>query len=90
MAPHPKFPVPSTFQDLEREPYNLLPYPDDFDDNDEDARADSFNALVQKIEHGNRYLTIQYDQQKDADSEEGEEEDWIEEGRLQAMYTLVR
>jgi hypothetical protein len=91
MAPKSSFPIPSTLQDLEREPYNLLPYPEEFDDDDDDARADSFSTLVNKIEQGNRYLTMQYDQQGDGDDEdEVEEEQWMEEGRLQAIYTLVR
>jgi condensin complex subunit 1 len=42
---------------LEREPYNLLPYPDDFDDTDEAARADSFQALVCLLEQGNTTLS---------------------------------
>ncbi|GKY94720.1 hypothetical protein MPSEU_000437500 [Mayamaea pseudoterrestris] len=93
MAPSAScFPIPSTLQDLEREPYNLLPYPDDFNDDDDEARDDSFSALVRKVEHGNRYLTMQYDQQNNSGDDEDEEEDeqWMEEGRLQAIYTLVR
>ena len=50
------FPIPASLQDLEREPYNLLPYPNDFEDDDEAARADSFAALVGLIERGNRSL----------------------------------
>ena len=41
-----EFPVPSEFQDLERAPYNLHPYPDSFDDTTEASRADSFDALL--------------------------------------------
>ena len=48
------FPIPSSLQDLEREPYNLLPYPHDFDDEDEAARANSFCTLVDQIDHGNQ------------------------------------
>jgi hypothetical protein len=87
MASSSHFPIPSALNDLEREPYNLLPYPDDFQDDDEGVRADSFDALVSKIEEGNRYLTMQFDQDDDEDEESSE---WMEEGRLQAMYTLVR
>jgi hypothetical protein len=91
MAPSPSlFPIPSSLQDLEREPYNLLPYPEDFNDDDDGARTDSFNTLVSKIEQGNRYLTMQYDQQDAEDAQEDEDEQWMEEGRLQAIYTLVR
>ena len=43
-------------QDLEREPYNLLPYPDDFADDDEAARAESFESLVDLLDCGNRAL----------------------------------
>ena len=50
------FPIPSSLQDLEREPYNLLPYPHDFDDDDEAVRADSFSRLVEIVEQGNRSL----------------------------------
>ena len=91
-APQSRFPIPSTLQDLEREPYNLLPYPEEFDDDDEGTRADSFEALVSKIEQGNRYLTVQYDQKgaSEDDDEDEEEEQWMEDGRLQAVYTLVR
>ena len=38
------FPIPSSLQELESPPYNLLPYPHDFDDDDEAARAESFWA----------------------------------------------
>ena len=47
------FPIPSSLQDLERAPYNLLPYPTDFDDDDGVARAESFDRLVHIIECGN-------------------------------------
>jgi hypothetical protein len=90
-SPSSQFPIPSTLQDLEREPYNLLPYPDDFKDDDDASRADSFGALVLKLEQGNRFLTMQYDEAADDDDEdENADDEWMEEGRLQAMYTLVR
>ena len=50
------FPIPASLQDLEREPYNLLPYPDDFNDDDEAARADSFSQLVTLLDRGNQTL----------------------------------
>mmetsp|Transcript_51008 Transcript_51008/g.153332 ORF Transcript_51008/g.153332 Transcript_51008/m.153332 type:complete len:172 (-) Transcript_51008:351-866(-) len=33
------FPIPASLQDLERSPYDLLPYPPGFDDDDEAARG---------------------------------------------------
>jgi condensin complex subunit 1 len=85
------FPIPASFTDLERSPYNLLPYPQDFADDDEAARADSFNSLVQLLEQGNRALakggmTI-FDDSGDGIASSGE---WMDEDRMQAMYTLVR
>lgn len=81
------FPIPSSLQDLEREPYNLLPYPHDFDDEDEAARADSFGRLVELIDQGNQALLTDgialfqvYDGQRP----------WLDGDRIQALYTLVR
>ena len=51
------FTIPSTIQDLERAPYDLLPYPEDFDDDNEAARADSFASLVQLLQQGNRDIS---------------------------------
>jgi condensin complex subunit 1 len=48
------FTIPSALHDLERAPYHLLPYPENFDDDDEAARAESFDALVLLIESSNR------------------------------------
>jgi condensin complex subunit 1 len=81
------FPIPASLQDLERAPYNLLPYPENFDDDDEGARADSFDSLVDVLESGNRILvnsTLALFQ-----LEEGEDP-WNDGERIQAMYTLVR
>jgi hypothetical protein len=62
------FPIPSSLQDLEREPYNLEPYPRHFDEyqqqrgattattDDAASRADSFQHLVQSLQQGNRNL----------------------------------
>ena len=81
------FPIPSSLQDLERAPYNLLPYPHDFEDDDEAARADSFDALVSLIEQGNRTLgsgSLALFEDEDGD------DPWNDEERIQALYTLVR
>ena len=69
------FPVPSSIQDLERAPYDLLPYPEDFDDDNEAARADSFASLVTILQQGNRAAF---------------DDDWLDDERVQALYTLVR
>ncbi len=86
----PRFPIPASLQDLEREPYNLLPYPHDFDDDDEAARADSFSHLVTSIERGNQnlmsggaYLFQEHQALQECDV-------WMDGERIQAMYTLVR
>jgi hypothetical protein len=87
------FPIPASLQDLEREPYNLSPYPQDFDDDDEAARADSFGRLVEIVEQGNQALMsgglalFQQQQQYDYD---GQDEPWLQDDRIQAIYTLVR
>lgn len=79
------FTIPSSLQDLEREPYELLPYPTDFQDDNEAARADSFQKLVDFLAQGNHSLNAF------TFSEEASEEDkWLDEDRLQALYTLVR
>lgn len=87
-----KFPIPSTFQDLERDPYDLLPYPVGFADDDEVTRADSFDQLVVLLERGNRSLTnggIELFDSFDSSTHESQE-DWNSEDRIQALYTLVR
>ena len=90
------FPIPSSLQELESEPYNLDPYPPNFDDVDEATRADSFDALVGTLEGGNRTLSnggmVLFEE---AEEEEGDEEDggydpWMDRERVQALYTLVR
>jgi len=92
-----RFPIPSSLQDLEREPYNLIPYPHDFDDDDEAARADSFCQLVTLIERGNSslltgglYLFQQQQQQHNDPNVEEIYDPWMDGERVQAMYTLVR
>jgi hypothetical protein len=94
------FSVPTTLTDLERKPYRLLPYPDDFDDRSEDARAESFIALVDLLKEGNYTLTRvdwtpDVSDQDDAlhhnkSSRELSSSLWFCKERLQALYTLVR
>lgn len=83
------FPIPASLHDLERAPYNLLPYPYDFNDDDEAARADSFSGLVHLLEQGNRTLSsggiALFESQEEDDAEP-----WMDEDRVQALYTLVR
>ena len=83
------FPIPASLQDLEREPYNLLPYPNDFEDDDEATRADSFAQLVSLLERGNQALVSGglYLFQTDDD---GGYDPWMNGERVQALYTLVR
>jgi hypothetical protein len=81
------FPIPASLQDLEREPYNLLPYPQDFNDDDEASRADSFNTLVDLVERGNRTLMNGGLSLFETYEEQGP---WMDGDRVQAMYTLVR
>lgn len=76
-------------QDLERAPYNLLPYPDSFCDDDETARANSFQSLVYDLEQGNRILASS-DLLLFQQDEEDEDNEWMDEDRVQALYTLVR
>ncbi len=84
------FPIPSSIQDLERSPYNLLPYPNGFADDDEATRAASFSELVSLIEDSNRILKNgDIALFETPDGEEGFEE-WNDEERMQALYTLVR
>ena len=87
------FPIPASLQDLEREPYNLLPYPHDFEDDDEAARADSFVALVSLVERGNRSLEaggLSLFEIDTSDIDFTYTGPWNDEERIQALYTLVR
>jgi condensin complex subunit 1 len=85
------FPIPSVLQDLEKEPYNLLPYPAGFEDDDEATRANSFDQLVELIESGNRTLASGGLALFEVpEGEEEEFEQWNDEERVQALYTLVR
>ena len=85
------FPIPSSLQELESSPYNLLPYPSDFDDDDEAARAESFSKLIRLLEGGNRTLLSSGLGLFDVEDEEEEDYDvWNDTERIQALYTLVR
>lgn len=120
---------------MEREPYHLLPYPEDFHatDDDDDARAEAFLALVHRIEQGNHRLVMgvgggvggndtsaadwllhhvfgesgmvnaspNHNNNTAENGGEDEEEHphyyceeenevWMDEARMQALYTLVR
>ena len=83
-----RFPIPASLQDLEHAPYHLQPYPNDFDDVDEAARADSFERLLDSIEQGNFELqnggVALFVEDDDGDDV------WLQPSRLQALYTLVR
>lgn len=86
----PRFPIPLSLHDLEREPYHLLPYPENFEDDDETARANSFSALVQSLEQGNRTLQCSQMALFIVENDEDEDDPWMESHRMQALYTLVR
>ena len=91
----PPFPIPTSLQDLESSPYHLLPYPANFDDVDEAARADSFDALVELVERGNRTLInggmVLFEEEEGGEEGEGGGYDpWMDTERVQALYTLVR
>ena len=87
-----RFPIPVSLHDLEREPYNLLPYPADFPPdatNDEAARADAFDGLLRDVVTGNRRLVAATMRQLFVRHDD-DDEPWMEESRVQALYTLVR
>ncbi len=86
------FPIPSSLQELESHPYNLIPYPHDFDDDDEASRAESFDRLIRLLENGNRSLMScgMGLFEVDEGEEEGEYDVWNDGDRVQALYTLVR
>ena len=91
------FPIPASLQDLERDPYNLLPYPDSFDaDADDDERADAFQNLVDQLQEGNDLLAndgmalFYNNSTNDGMIEVAYNEPWMGHNRIQALYTLVR
>ena len=93
------FPIPASLQELEGTPYHLLPYPHDFDDEDEAARAASFGRLLRRLEDGNRVLArsgMDLFEAADDGADEGDGRDdgdaarWDDGARRQALYTLVR
>jgi len=90
MSSKSSFPVPSSLQDLERCPYNLLPYPIGFEDDDEASRAESFDKLVLLLERGNRTLISGGNALFKESNEEENCSKWNDEERIQALYTLVR
>jgi hypothetical protein len=84
-TPEPSFIVPSCLQDLERSPYNLLPYPEGFDESNEATRSTSFELLLDIVREGNgrlnsRGISLFFD----------DEEVWLDDNRMQSLYTLVR
>jgi len=87
-----RFPIPGSLQDLEHSPYNLFPYPTDFQDDDEATRAESFDNLVELLETGNELLskTGLALFEKDSEEEWNSGEEWPTVERMQALYTLVR
>jgi len=87
--PAAKFPIPSSLQDLEHPPYNLLPYPNDFDDDNEAARAQSFDRLVEFLNDGTKALT-RYGIQLFVTEDGDDDEPWLDTYRMQTLYTLVR
>lgn len=83
-----RFTIPSSLPDLERDPYNLQPYPESFQDSDEVVRGESFLELVRFIDQGNRTLASCSMQLFLPDDEY--DEPWLQRDRMQALYTLVR
>ena len=81
------FPIPPSFTSLESAPYNLLPYPLDFNDDDETCRAESFDRLITIVENGNRSLNCGG---YALFEEEDEGDVWCDGERVQSLYTLVR
>ena len=90
MSGNPTFPIPASLQELESAPYNLLPYPNDFDDDDEAARAESFHKLIRVIEAGNRSLISNGLGLFEVPEGEEDLDAWNDTERIQALYTLVR
>jgi condensin complex subunit 1 len=90
MSGNPTFPIPASLQELESAPYNLLPYPNDFDDDDEAARAESFHKLIRIIEAGNRSLISNGLGLFEVPDGEEDLDAWNDTERIQALYTLVR
>ena len=90
MSGSPTFPIPASLQELESAPYNLLPYPNDFEDDDEAARAESFHKLIRVVEAGNRSLISNGLGLFEVPDGEEDLDAWNDTGRIQALYTLVR
>jgi len=90
MSGSPTFPIPASLQELESAPYNLLPYPNDFEDDDEAARAESFHKLIRVVEAGNRSLISNGLGLFEVPDGEEDLDAWNDTERIQALYTLVR
>jgi hypothetical protein len=91
------FVIPAVLRDLEGDPYNLQPYPNDFDDADDVARTESFQRLVDAVRGKNNLLTggaYPDDIAEDDEDDSGEDDDvvdrWLDRSHIQALYTLVR
>ena len=93
-----QFPIPTSLPDLERDPYNLLPYPPNagFEQEDNEAtRANSFDALIDGLVDGNDVLQndrmMLFERIVDSNTmEDDDESHWCNRERMQALYTLVR
>ncbi|KAK1744873.1 condensin complex subunit 1 [Skeletonema marinoi] len=90
MSGSPTFPIPASLQELESAPYNLLPYPNDFEDDDEAARAESFHKIIRVVEAGNRSLISNGLGLFEVPDGEEDLDAWNDTERIQALYTLVR
>jgi hypothetical protein len=97
-----RFPIPQSLLDLEHEPYNLLPYPLDFEDDqhNDEIRMNSFTKLLHHIEQGNRSIStgsaninnheLMMNLFLPIDDDGDDQDPWMDETRIQALYTLVR
>lgn len=84
------FSIPTSLQDLEREPHSLLPYPAGFEDNDEATRANSFDELVNSVQRGNEVLRTVGMRLFSIVGSKNSFDEWNDRVRIQALYTLVR
>jgi len=90
------FTVPANLNDFESSPYTLESYPENFNDETEIDRANSFDDLVSILESGNRGLKKGATHVEVAnmwcvdDGEFGLDEGSAGRERVQSLYTLVR
>jgi hypothetical protein len=100
-SPAEDFVIPAVLRDLEGDPYNLQPYPNDFDDADDVARTESFQRLVDAVRGKNNLLScgaypddIEDDEDDSGEDEQADGDDvvdrWLDRSHIQALYTLVR